>query len=64
MKCLAEVSRVLRNRISPVLAEEGSSSRAKASSVSRVKESQSAFLRLAKVMRGTWGEAAEKLPPR
>ena len=64
MKCLAEVRRILRNWASPVLAEEGGSRREKASSVSRVKDSQSAFLRLVNEMRGTWGDSEEKIPPR
>ena len=46
MKCLAAVRRIRRNWDSPVLQEEGCSRRAKASSVSRVYESQSAFFRL------------------
>ena len=43
---------ILRNWSSPVLQEEGGPKRAKASSASRVNESQSAFLRLMKVR---WG---------
>ena len=63
MKCLADVWRILRNWASPVLAEEGSSRRANASSVSRGKDSQSAFLMLVKEVRGFFGESVEKFPP-
>ena len=64
MKCLAEVRRILRNWVSPVLAQEGGSRRANASSVSRVNDSQSAFLKLVNEMRGSWGDSEEKVPPR
>ena len=63
--CLSAVRRIRRNWISPALQEEGSSSRrANASSASRVKEIQSAFLMLEKVMWGGSTTVVEKHPLR
>ena len=62
MWCLEAVRRVWRNWDSPVLQEEGTSSEANASSVSRVYESQSALRRFVKEMRGGWGWEEERSP--
>ena len=64
MKCLAAVRRIRRNWDSPVLQEDGCSRRAKPSSVSRVYESQSAFLMLRYEVRGAMGGLEESDPSR
>ena len=64
MKCFEAVSKILRNWVSPVLAEEGGSRRANSSSVARWYESQSAFLKLVYEIFGTWGESVRKTPPK
>lgn len=64
MWCLDALRSIWRNWISPVLQEEGCSRRANASSVSWVKETQSAFLRFVKVLFGGSAKLEEKEPPR
>ena len=64
MWCLAADWRIRRNWTSPELQEEGSSRRANLSSVSRVYEVQSAFLRFVKVLWGGSRQLVEKEPPR
>ena len=62
IKCRAEEWRMRRSWISPVLQEKGRPSWAKALSVSRVNEIQSAFRKLSKVCLGGSGESDENEP--
>ena len=64
MKRYEAVRMTRRSWDSPAPAEGGVSRAATASSTVRVKESQSALRKLMNGMRGTWGEAEEKFPPR